>query len=175
MSSRLSKWDRKVTQRLCVAEKTGLLRTLAALLARSGDSWFWLAGLALLGLLGGDSWKGRALAMAAGVLVTAVLVLAIKFAVHRRRPQGEWGQIYRQTDPNSVPSGHAARAAMLAVMALGLGPAWFGLLLAVWAPLVILARVMMGVHYFSDVAAGALLGILLGALYLQVLPTLLPF
>ena len=44
---------------------------------------------------------------------------------------------------------------LLAVLALGLGPAWFGWLLLAWAPLVILARVAMGVHYLSDVIAGA--------------------
>ena len=32
----------------------------------------------------------------------------------------------------------------------------------IWAPLVALARVAMGVHYFSDVFVGALVGILMG-------------
>jgi membrane-associated phospholipid phosphatase len=36
---------------------------------------------------------------------------------------------------------------MLAVLALGIGPVWLGALLLVWAPLVALARVAMGVHY----------------------------
>jgi undecaprenyl-diphosphatase len=31
-----------------------------------------------------------------------------------------------------------------------------------WAPLVALARVSMGVHYLSDVLAGAVLGLMLG-------------
>jgi undecaprenyl-diphosphatase len=61
---------------------------------------------------------------------------------------------------------------MLAVLALGLGPAWFGLLLLVWAPLVMAARVAMGVHYLSDVLAGALLGIVIGFLLLYIIPQL---
>lgn len=101
--------------------------------------------------------------MALGVLVTAAVVMAIKLVVKRRRPEGEWGGIYRSTDPHSFPSGHAARAIMLAVLAILLGPAWFAVILAVWAPFVALARVSMGLHYLSDVAAGILLGALLGA------------
>jgi undecaprenyl-diphosphatase len=56
---------------------------------------------------------------------------------------------------------------MLAVMALGMGPLWLGLLLLVWAPLVSLARVMLGVHYPSDVIVGMVLGTVLGVLVLQ--------
>jgi undecaprenyl-diphosphatase len=108
--------------------------------------------------------------MFSAILVTAALVMAIKFTVRRRRPEGEWGQIYRKTDPHSFPSGHAARATMLAVLALGLGPMWFSVLLLIWAPLVTLARVAMGLHYLSDVVAGALLGILIGLLTLILLP-----
>ncbi len=63
---------------------------------------------------------------------------------------------------------------MLSLLALGLGPSWLGLLLLVWAPLVILARVAMGVHYLSDVLAGAGLGVLIGFLLLEFIPRL-PF
>jgi undecaprenyl-diphosphatase len=52
--------------------------------------------------------------------------------------------------------------AMLVVLGFALGPLWFALLLLVWAPLVALARVAMGVHYLSDIVAGALLGLVVG-------------
>jgi undecaprenyl-diphosphatase len=166
--------DALFSRRLSIAERPGLLRNLAAILAHSGDSWFWLAGLAILWWFGSDYWKARAAALAAGILLTAVTVLLIKFTVRRRRPEGQWGAIYRATDPHSFPSGHAARATMLAVVALGLGPAWFAILLITWAPLVILARVAMGVHYLSDVLAGAAFGVLTGLITLQFL-TRFPF
>jgi undecaprenyl-diphosphatase len=159
---------------LRVAEKPGLLRSLAILFAHSGDSWFWLLGLALVWAFGGSFWRERAQAFVAAILVTAALVMLVKFTVRRRRPEGEWGGIYRKTDPHSFPSGHAARAALLAVMAAGLGPGWLGGLLLVWAPLVILARVAMGLHYISDVAAGAAFGLLMGVISLRVLPVI-PF
>jgi undecaprenyl-diphosphatase len=112
--------------------------------------------------------------------VTALVVMAIKFTVRRRRPEGEWGNIYRSTDPHSFPSGHAARAMMLAVLAIALGPAWFGAVLLVWAVCVSLARVAMGVHYLSDILAGMFFGLVMGGLILVFLPeglipaTLLP-
>ena len=162
--------DAQLTQKLRVAEKPGFLRTLAILLAHSGDSWFWLLVLIPLAWLGPEFWSQRAILYIIGILITAVLVFAIKFTVRRRRPEGEWGQVYRKTDPHSFPSGHAARAALLAILAIGLGPAWLGFILAVWAPLVMLARVAMGVHFLSDVMAGALLGVLVSLVILFLIP-----
>lgn len=162
--NRFLELDAKWSGRMRVAEKPGALRTLAAFLAHSGDSWFWLLGLILLYAAGDVYWRWRASVLAIGILVTAVVVLIIKFTVRRRRPEGEWGELYRKSDPHSFPSGHAVRAVMLAVVAIGLGPGWFGLLLAIWAPLVALARAAMGVHYLSDVLAGMLLGVVMGLL-----------
>ena len=78
------------------------------------------------------------------------------------------GGIYRNTDPHSFPSGHAARAFLIAAVASVLAPAWLGIILWIWAPLVSLARVAMGVHYVSDVLAGALLGIAVALIGLQI-------
>jgi undecaprenyl-diphosphatase len=143
---------------------------MAAFLAHSGDSWFWVAGLILVWLIGDPSWHNRAAMIAIAVVGLAVLVLAIKFLVRRRRPEGEWGAIYRATDPHSFPSGHAARAMLLAVMACGLGPWWFAALLLLWMPFVSLSRVNTGLHYVSDVIAGAVLGLLIGLLALELQP-----
>ena len=166
----LSAFDERLSIQLRVAERPGVLRSLAILLAHSGDSWFWLLGLALVWWIGSDFWRERAGDLAVGILLTALLVMLVKFTVRRRRPEGEWGKIYRSTDPHSFPSGHAARAVMLAVMALGLGPAWLAVLLCIWAPLVVLARVAMGLHYLSDVLAGALFGLTMGVITIRLLP-----
>lgn len=160
--------DARLSDRMRIAESSGLLRTLAVILAHSGDSWFWLAGLGLLWWLGTDYWKVRALILIVTILLTALVVFLVKFAVRRRRPEGEWGKFYRNTDPHSFPSGHAVRSLMIAVLFLGLGPLWLGLILLAWAPLVGLARVAMGVHYLSDVLAGWILGLLVGGVVLLV-------
>jgi undecaprenyl-diphosphatase len=166
---KLLELDAQYTNRLSIAERPGVLRSLAALFAHSGDSWFWLLGLVLVWWLGPDPWKELAITMMIGVVLTAAVVFLIKFTVRRRRPDGEWGKIYRKTDPHSFPSGHATRATMLAIVAIGFGSSWFALVICLWAPLVILARVAMGVHYLSDVLAGAMLGIALGVLTIIVI------
>jgi len=55
---------------------------------------------------------------------------------------------------------------MLAVLASNFGVFWFSLTLAIWAPLVALARVAMGLHYLSDIIAGMLIGVLIGVVIL---------
>jgi undecaprenyl-diphosphatase len=159
---RLLEIDADLSARLRAAEEPSLLRNVAILFGHSGDSWFWLVGLLVLWVVGDAYWKGRALVMMGAILALATIVMILKFTIRRKRPEGELGQIYRKTDPHSFPSGHAARALMLGVLALILGPPWFGIVLIVWGPLVGLARVAMGVHYVSDVAAGWVIGIIAG-------------
>lgn len=165
---RLLELDRLVSSQLRITEQSGLLRSIASVLAHSADSWLWLAGLAVAWFFGPENWRLIELDLAVGILLTAVIVMTIKFSVRRRRPEGEWGQIYRFTDPHSFPSGHAARSFMLAVVLFGFFPGSPAAFFFVWALLVCLARVAMGVHYFSDVFVGALIGILLGAILLAV-------
>jgi undecaprenyl-diphosphatase len=161
------KLDARLSDGMRVAERPGALRSLAVFFAHSGDSWFWGAGLVILWWFGDSFWKQWAIVLLVGISVLAALVMSLKFIIKRRRPEGEWGGIYRNTDPHSFPSGHAARAFLIALMAAGLGPAWVALALWIWSPLVSLARVAMGVHYISDVVAGFLVGIVMGAIFLQ--------
>lgn len=160
--------DARLSARMRVAERPGLLRSVCIFLAHSGDSWFWWAGLGLLAWLGNQAWRHWALSMLVSIIALAVLVLAAKFTFKRRRPEGEWGKFYRSTDPHSFPSGHAARAVLIAVVAVGLGPAWLAVVLCLWAPLVALARVAMGVHYVSDIVVGGLIGLIAGGIALQI-------
>ena len=161
--------DAHLSARLRVAERPGPLRTLAAVLAHSGDSWFWGLGLALVWWRGAGEWKAWALRVLGSIAALAASVLLIKLVVRRRRPEGEWGAIYRSTDPHSFPSGHAARAILLAMLAAAWGPGWLAAVLLPWAPLVALSRVAMGLHYLSDILAGAALGLLGGGLALLLL------
>lgn len=168
MLKRLLNLDARLSAKMRVAERPGLIRILAAFLAHSGDSWFWWGALAILWWLGDSFWRPWALTVLVSILALAVIVLVVKFTIRRRRPEGEWGQFYRSTDPHSFPSGHAARAVLIAVLAAGMGPGWLALALCVWAPLVALARVAMGVHYLSDIVAGALVGLAAGGIALSV-------
>ncbi len=102
--------------------------------------------------------------------IQAIFVLAIKFIIKRSRPAGDWGAIYRNSDPHSFPSGHATRAAMLAVLFWGLQLNPLAILITIWVFLVSFARVILGVHYLSDIVAGWILGVLLGLSMLWLQP-----
>ncbi|MBP9040156.1 MAG: phosphatase PAP2 family protein [Anaerolineaceae bacterium] len=170
--TRLLELDVELTSRLRIKEPQSKLRPFGIFFAHSGDSWFILLALFIIWLTTKGLWHQLTALMAAGSVGLAVIVLMIKFSIKRRRPEGKWGAIYRNTDPHSFPSGHAARTAMLAVIAIAAGPLWFGILLVIWAPLVSLARVWMGVHYLSDVIVGIALGIVAGLAVLELSPWL---
>jgi len=162
-------YDAQLSNWLRVAERPGLLRNIAVFFAHSGDSWFWAIALLLVWSLSDDPfWKKWAVVLVGGISILIVIVMSLKFTIRRRRPEGVWGGIYRNTDPHSFPSGHAARAFLIAILAIGLGPTWLGIILWVWAPLVSLARVAMGVHYASDIVAGMVVGSVVGLIWLEI-------
>ena len=178
MIDAILKIDHKLSARLLIPQENKFLRSAAAFFAHSGDSWFWVAGLFIIWLAAKGDWHATSALLAGSIIFQACFVLAIKLLIRRRRPEGEWGEIYRKTDPHSFPSGHAVRACMLAMMAWGLHLYPLFWILIVWAPLVSLARVALGVHYLVDVVAGWLLGILIALTMLQLYPffvRLLPF
>jgi undecaprenyl-diphosphatase len=160
--------DARLSDKMRVAEKPGALRSIAVFFAHSGDSWFWAVALVALWASGDSFWKKWAVVQFVSICAMIVVVMSIKFLVRRRRPEGEWGGIYRNTDPHSFPSGHAARSFLIAVVAVGLGPVGLAVVLCVWAPLVALARVSMGVHYVSDIVAGAIFGVIVALIGLQI-------
>ena len=156
--------DHQFSQRIRIPEDKPWLKSAAAFLAHSGDSWFWGAVLALIWFIGPADWRVQITLLFIGILFTAVSVLVLKFLIKRPRPEGEWGQVYRRSDPHSFPSGHAARAIMLTTIMLLSGYIWIGAGMLVWAVLVDFSRVGLGVHYYSDILAGTGIGILMGVL-----------
>jgi undecaprenyl-diphosphatase len=165
--------DAQWSENLRLKQDSRVIWPAAKFFAHSGDSWFCLLAMSVVWLFSRNFWHNHAAIMGVATVSMAVLVLGIKFLVRRRRPEGEWGAIYRKSDPHSFPSGHAARTALLATMAVGLGPVWFGWLLVIWAPAVSAARVITGLHYLSDVFAGIVIGILGGIFFLAITPLIM--
>lgn len=133
-----------------------------ALFSHSGDSWI-VCGVLLLvwAFVKGDAQRILAF-WGLSIAIVAVFVLGLKALIRRSRPDGEWGQVYRRIDPYSFPSGHAVRGGLIVALAWGFLPAWAAVLLTIWGGLMILSRVVTGVHYLSDVLAGTALGLFLG-------------
>jgi undecaprenyl-diphosphatase len=167
---RLLSWDEKISARLALPEDSSIRKNVALLIGHTCDSWFWLAGLLAVWLFGPAEWRWRSFFIALVVAALAAAVLAIKYLIRRPRPEGDWGYIYRVADPHSFPSGHAARAAALALLLYPSLPAWAWPLLLGWALLVGFSRLAVKVHYFSDVLVGWLIGLLTGLAALSVEP-----
>lgn len=174
-SGALGRLDARLTSRLQSAAPGAGARRVLSFVAHSGDSLVLVPLLALLWGISRFSLGSIAVPLAIGYLASVVVTSALKCAVRRRRPAGEWGALYRRTDPHSFPSGHAVRTVALSVIVTAAGLPLAGLLFLAWSAAVSLARVVLGVHYVFDVVAGCLLGLAVGlAVEAWALPALLP-
>ena len=131
---------------------------------RGGDGWLWYAmGLVMLILGGPERFAAvGAAAMAAGTGIA--LFLTIKKATGRKRPCAVephcWSTLL-PPDQFSFPSGHTITAFAVSI---SLGMFYPHLLpgLLFIAVSVALSRILLGMHFLSDVLAGAVLGTGLG-------------
>ena len=159
---------------LCVvANRWGARRAVAAFfgaISRLGDGVFWYSLMAVLAVFGGPHGALAALQM----LVTGGVALALYRWLKRwtRRPRpfrGCDGVIARvpPLDEFSFPSGHTLHAVSFTIVAL----AWFPALAPLLVPFTVLvaaSRVVLGLHYPSDVLAATAIGGVLGGLSLWI-------
>jgi undecaprenyl-diphosphatase len=131
---------------------------------RSGDGWLWYLALLLVLLFGGS--ERFAAATAAGVAATAGVAtfLVLKRRTGRKRPCALephcWARLL-PPDQFSFPSGHSITAFAMATV-LGLFyPALMHVLLFC-AVSIAVSRIVLGMHFLSDVIAGSGIGIALG-------------
>ncbi len=131
---------------------------------RLGDGWLWSLLALLLSLRGGQAHKVLATGALAAGMASALLV-AVKRRVRRPRPCEMAGFPHydvRPPDRWSFPSGHSMNAfAVCTVLSLSFPPLAPPLL--VTAASIAASRVVLGLHFMSDVVVGSLLGALIGA------------
>lgn len=150
------------------------LQKIARLVSRSADSWVWLVIFLLVGVLVPSQrcWAGIGFS---ATFLLASLVFVLKALIRRDRPRPAHDWIYALTDEHSFPSGHAARGVFITMFALHLGRPEIFLGLLVWAILVSLSRLALGVHYVSDVLVGMLIGGIWGGILLDTWPIWISF
>jgi undecaprenyl-diphosphatase len=134
------------------------------LATRAGDGWLWgMIGIAVL--LSSDPERFRAIE-AAGFAVASGIVLfhKVKRMVGRIRPRDIephcWAHIVTR-DKFSFPSGHSTTAFAVALSLGSFYPEIMPILL-VLATNVAVSRIVIGMHYLSDVVVGSGMGVLLG-------------
>ena len=132
----------------------------------------YLAYPLLLVLLAMRPGSGRQLLLTLLVpAVSFVLLTVVRARINRPRPYETWEitpLIHKDTRGNSMPSRHVFSSAVIAMAWLAFcRPA--GVLLLLVGALAAGIRVLGGVHYPSDVAAGYAVGVLAGVLLLAVL------
>jgi undecaprenyl-diphosphatase len=160
--------DLRGAQALHRAAARPLVVQLLACCSRLADGPLWAALIAV------EAWLGegrRALLMLALGALNLALYYALKLGTRRRRPFERCDDIHaclRVPDAFSFPSGHTLHAFGFALLLCAFHPA---LAAPLWgfAVLVGLSRVVLGLHFPSDVLFGAALGtataglVLLGA------------
>lgn len=133
---------------------------LARIISRIGNGEAWGVLILAMALQPEPRALHCALHMAAVALTGLSLYLLIKRRTARPRPCVRLAGLQycpHPMDEFSFPSGHTLHAVGFAVVALAYFP-FLGATLAVFAVLTGLVRVVLGLHYPSDVLAGVALG-----------------
>jgi undecaprenyl-diphosphatase len=132
---------------------------------RGGDGWLWYATAVMIGLFGGHArWVALASALVAAS-IGIVLFLRLKRAFGRRRPCAMephcWATLL-PPDQFSFPSGHTITAFAVVLSVGAFYPVMLpGLLFC--AASVAASRILLGMHFLTDVLAGAAIGSAVGS------------
>ena len=132
--------------------------------SRLGDGAFWVALMLVLALVDGRRGLDAAGHMAVVGGVANLLYRRLKNWTRRPRPFARDSRIQAWIPPLdefSFPSGHTLHAVSFSVVACSFYPA-LGWLLLPFSLSVAASRVVLGVHYPSDVLAATGIGLLLG-------------
>jgi undecaprenyl-diphosphatase len=156
----IQRWDRRVCVRL-----NRTLRFWAVLHAFRAISWlgdgiFWYSVILALLLTYERDAAAAVLHMALAGMVCTLIYKAVKRGTLRPRPYEVLSVIARGAPPLdafSFPSGHTLHAVAFTLVATAYFP-WLAVLLVPFTLLVAASRIILGLHYPSDVLAGALIG-----------------
>jgi undecaprenyl-diphosphatase len=139
--------------------------------SRLADGWLWLCLAAILAAGGTPSLRALAVGAVAAA-VNNVLLVVLKRRFRRPRPcEVRSHPLFadvRPPDPFSFPSGHSMNACAVCTV-LALHFPFLSPVLAVVAASIATSRVVLGMHYVSDVVAGSALGTFVGMLACLVL------
>ena len=142
-----------------------LVKAYFKLVSRLGDGLLWYALLAALPLVYGRQAFVPTAHMASTALLGVAFYSLVKASMVRERPFASHAGVTAVTKPldrYSFPSGHTLQAILFLTMLQHYFPG-IALIMLPFCVSVAASRVVLGLHYPSDVLAGALLGWLLAS------------
>lgn len=156
--------DHRVMHRINRWQPPRWIRLWMICAARGGDGWLWYA-MGLVMLLFGGTERFHAVGCASLAAGAGIAVfLKLKRLTGRKRPctiePSCWAKLL-PPDQFSFPSGHTITAFAVSVPMMHFYPELIAGLLFCAASIAI-SRVMLGLHFLSDVVAGAAIGLVLG-------------
>jgi undecaprenyl-diphosphatase len=162
--------------RLCLRINGGcrrpMARALFRLASRLGDGIFWYCLMLLLPVVRGENGLRVTLQMAIAAVIGVVVYRILKAYLVRERPYITHTSIEAHTAPldrYSFPSGHTLHAVCFSLLGVVHYPR-LAILLIPFTLVVAASRVALGLHYPTDVLAGATVGAALAISVLTLLP-----
>ncbi len=158
--SRLHQREIAICAILSRLQKARLPYLLFVAASRLGDGMLWYGLMAGLLLAHGESAVPAVAHIAATALAGTGIYLLLKHSARRLRPCEATPQVtstIRPLDRYSFPSGHTMHAVSFTIMAASYFPAltpW----LAPVAAIIAASRIVLGLHYPTDVLIGGLIG-----------------
>jgi len=152
-------------------EWKGLRRFFAAI-SRLGDGVFWYGLMAALVVVDGMDGLAASAHMAATGVIALTLYKLLKRWTRRPRPFASDVRIrawVAPLDEFSFPSGHTLHAVAFSIVAIAHYPA-LAVLLIPFTASVAVSRVVLGLHYPSDVLAALGIGTMLAGISLWLVP-----
>ena len=168
--SRMHALDSAVCVTVSHTNQYRLIRDWFRLVSRLGDGVFWYTLMAAIIITQQVDGVAPVLHMLAAGLTGTLIYKWLKHKTHRPRPyqvrQDVW-VVGKPLDHFSFPSGHTLHAVTFSVVAIYYYPQ-LAIALVPFTLMIAVSRVVLGLHYPSDVLAGAGLGYLIALLSLQI-------
>jgi undecaprenyl-diphosphatase len=169
--TRMNHFDSALCIKLSHASQYTFIRDWFRLMSRLGDGVFWYT--MLLGIIfiqGESAWMSVLHIVITGLLGTLVYKW-LKGKTLRPRPYQVLQDVWltgKPLDYFSFPSGHTLHAVTFTCMTLAYFPS-LALLVIPFSIMVAMSRVVLGLHYPSDVLAGAVIGVALSLISMNII------
>jgi len=171
--NRLHELDYTYSKKLAaILDYDGIMRKFLQVITLTGTAVAWLLILPFFFYFD-MSFRQQAYSMFIINAIMTLVVYIIKLIVRRPRPEFKDDRFLSVSfDIYSFPSGHATRAAYVSIL-MPIYTPWLAWFWYGWAILMIMSRLLLGVHYISDILFGLVLGSL--SMYVLFQVGLLPY